>query len=299
VAGELTVGDAIRNYIAALAPAERPTTVPILQQFSRWFGAERDLHEIDAVQLERYQDQMAAGGIDPASRLEPLRSFLSDARSKKLIPVALASFVKIKRKTAAERQSLGRPVAVQTIDVTRSGFEQLHTELQRLETVDLPGAIEAMTRAAADKDFRENAPYDAAKQHRAELQRRIDEIKATLSHAVVVEGNADDRVGVGTKVSVVDLDEDEKFAYTLVGPGERGIGKISTQSPVGRALLDHIVGDVGGDGAGRGSQISHREDRARRLTASSRQLRLPGPPPKGDLRAGAPPGRGQAVPARK
>ena len=45
-------------------------------------------------------------------------------------------------------------------------------------------------------------------------------------------------------VAVRDLDEDEEFSYTLVGPGERGLGKISTQSPVGRALLDHIVGDV-------------------------------------------------------
>ena len=50
---------------------------------------------------------MAASGVDPTSRLEPLRTFLSDARSKKLIPVALASYVKIKRKSAAERQSLG------------------------------------------------------------------------------------------------------------------------------------------------------------------------------------------------
>lgn len=244
MAGELTLGDAVRNYIAALSPTERPTTVPILQQFARWFGPDRDMHEIDAVQLERYQEQMAAGGVDPANRLEPLRSFLSDARSKKLIPVALASFVKIKRKTAAERLSLGRPVAAQTIDVTRAGYEQLQTELHKLEIDELPNAISSMQRAAADKDFRENAPYDAAKQHRAELQRRIDEIKETLSHAVIVDETADDRVGVGTKVMVRDLDEDEEFSYILVGPGERGIGKISTQSPVGRALLDHKVGDI-------------------------------------------------------
>jgi transcription elongation factor GreA len=244
VAGELTLGEAVRNYISALAPTERPTTVPVLQGFARWFGPERSLHEIDAVQLERYQEQMAAGGVDPASRLEPLRSFLSDARSKKLIPVALASYVKIKRKTAAERLSLGRPVAVQTIDVTRAGFEQLQGELQRLEGEELPLAIAAMQRAAADKDFRENAPYDAAKQHRAELQRRIDEIKETLSHAVIVDETTDDRVGVGTKVFVRDVDQDEEFSYILVGPGERGVGKISTQSPVGRALLDHTVGDV-------------------------------------------------------
>jgi transcription elongation factor GreA len=244
VAGELTLGEAVRNYITALSPTERPTTVHVLQQFSRWFGPERGIHEIDAVQLERYQEQMAAGGVDPANRLEPLRSFLSDARSKKLIPVALASYVKIKRKSAAERQSLGRPVAVQTIDVTREGFEQLQGELHRLESEELPTAISAMQSAAADKDFRENAPYEAAKQHRAELQRRIDEIKETLSHAVIVNAAADDRVGVGTRVVVRDVDEDEEFSYILVGPGERGVGKISTQSPVGRALLDHTVGDV-------------------------------------------------------
>jgi len=244
VAGELTVGDAIRNYITGLAPTERPTVVPVLNSFGRWFGLERGLAEIDAVQLERFQDQLAASGVDPTSRLDPLRTFLSDARSKKLIPVALASYVKIKRKSAAERLSMGRPVAVQTIDVTRAGFEELNIELQKLETTDLPAAIDAMTRAAADKDFRENAPYDAAKEHRAGIQRRIDEIKETLSHAAVVDDASEDRVGVGTRVGVRDLDEDEQFSYILVGPGERGIGKISTQSPVGRALLDHIVGDV-------------------------------------------------------
>ena len=174
MAGELTVGDAIRNYITGLVPTERPTVVPVLNSFGRWFGLDRGLAEIDAVQLERFQDQLAASGIDPTSRLEPLRTFLSDARSKKLIPVALASYVKIKRKSAAERQSLGRPVAVQTIDVTRSGFEQLKVELGKLEMEELPAAIASMQRAAADKDFRENAPYDAAKQKLSEVQSRIN-----------------------------------------------------------------------------------------------------------------------------
>ncbi len=241
---DLTVGDAIRNYISAMKPADRPTSAPVLQAFARWFGPERSIKEIDPVQLERYQEQMTASGQDPANKLEPLRQFLSDARSKKLIDVALASHVKIRRKTALERQPLGRPVEVESIDMTRAGFEQLQAELARLEGEELPAAIAAMTSAAADKDFRENAPYDAAKQHRAELQRRIDEIKATLSHAVVVDETQDDRVGVGTRVVVRDLDEDEEFSYTLVGPGERGVGKISTQSPVGRALLDHTVGEV-------------------------------------------------------
>ena len=53
-----------------------------------------------------------------------------------------------------------------------------------------------------------------------------------------------DRASVGTTVVVRDLDEDEEFTYTLVGPGERGTGKISIHSPVGKALVDHVVGDV-------------------------------------------------------
>jgi transcription elongation factor GreA len=101
-----------------------------------------------------------------------------------------------------------------------------------------------MARAAADKDFRENAPYDAAKQHRAEIQRKIDEIKETLSRAAIVDQAGVDRATVGNVVVVRDLDEDEEFSYTLVGPGERGPGKISVHSPVGKALVDHAVGDV-------------------------------------------------------
>jgi len=244
VAIDQTVGDAIRNYISAMKPEVRPIGAPVLQGFSRWFGAERSIKEIDPVQLERYQEQMANSGQDPANKLEPLRHFLSDARAKKLIDVALASHVKIRRKTALERQPLGKPVEIEAIDMTRSGFEQLRTELTRLEADDLPAAIIEMSKAAADKDFRENAPYDAAKQHRAEIQRKIDEIKETLSRAAVVDEAGVDRATVGNIVVVRDLDEDEEFTYTLVGPGERGAGKISVQSPVGKALVDHAVGDV-------------------------------------------------------
>jgi transcription elongation factor GreA len=240
----LTVGDAIRNYISAMKPDDRPTSAPVLQNFVRWFGADRSIKEIDPVQLERYQEQMANAGQDPANKLEPLRQFLSDARAKKLIDVALASHVKIRRKTALERQALGKPVQVEAIDMTRSGFEQLQAELSRLEGEELPAAISEMTRAAADKDFRENAPYDAAKQHRAELQRKIDEIKSNLSRANIVDEARGDRVTVGTRVSVRDLDENDQVTYTIVGPGERGAGKISVNSPVGRALLDHVEGDV-------------------------------------------------------
>jgi transcription elongation factor GreA len=246
MAQDVTVGDAVRNYIAALKPPERPTNAPELQRFARWFGPERRLRELDPTQLERYQEQMAASGVDPSSKLEPLRQFLSDARSKKLLDQALAVHVRVRRKTAAERASLGQPVAVPTIEVTQAGYDQLHAELNRLETEERPRVTADLQRAYADKDFRENAPYDAAKQALGEIQRRFNEIKETLSAATVVGEATGERAGLGTTVVVRDLNEGEELTYTLVGPGEvdRRGGKVSVNSPVGRALVGRTVGDT-------------------------------------------------------
>lgn len=246
MATDLTVGEAVRNYITVLKPDDRPMIAPELQRFARWFGPERRMRELDPIQLERYQEQMAASGVDPSTKLEPLRQFLSDARSKKLLDVALAAHVRVRRKTAAERANLGNPVVAQTIEMTQAGYDQLQSELHRLELEDRPAATAEMARAAADKDFRENAPYDAAKQHLAEIQRKINELKATLSAATIVLEATGERAGLGTTVVVRDLNEEEDVAYTLVGPGEvdRRGGKISINSPVGRALVDHVVGDT-------------------------------------------------------
>ncbi|HYU18564.1 MAG TPA: GreA/GreB family elongation factor [Chloroflexota bacterium] len=243
---DLTVGEATRNYIAALKPEERPMVAPELQRFVRWFGPDRRLRELDPIQLERYQEQLTSAGVDPASRLEPLRQFLSDARSKKLLDIALAVHVRVRRKTAAERVDLGSRVDAPTIEVTQAGHDQLQAELQRLESEERPRITADVERAYADKDFRENAPYDAAKQHLAEIQRRINEIRETLTAAKIVGGASGERAGLGTRVVVRDLAEGEEVSYTLVGPGEvdRRSGRISIQSPVGQALADRKVGET-------------------------------------------------------
>ncbi len=246
MAADLTVGEAVRNYIAALKPADRPTTAPELQRFSRWFGPERALREVDPIQLERYQEQMAASGADPTNKLEPLRQFLSDARSKKLLDVALAGHVRVRRKTAADKAGASSPTATQTIEVTQAGYDQLQTELRRLEDEERPRVTAQVASARADGDLRENAPYHAARETLSEIDRKINDIRQTLSAATIVGASSGERAGLGTTVVVRDLDEDEELTYTLVGPAEvdRRGGKISIQSPVGRALVDRAVGDT-------------------------------------------------------
>jgi transcription elongation factor GreA len=246
VASDLTVGEAIRNYISALKPDARPMIAPELQRFARWFGPERRMNELNAPLLERYQEQMDASGMDSKTRLEPLRQFLSDARSKKLLDVALANAVKVRRKSAAERASASGPAAVQTIEITQGGHDQLQLELRRLEQEERPRATEHVARARADGDLRENAPYHAARETLQEIDRKIGEIKETLSAAVIVGESSGERAGLGTTVIVRDLHEDEELTYTLVGPGDvdRRGGRISIQSPVGQALIDRTVGET-------------------------------------------------------
>jgi transcription elongation factor GreA len=100
----------------------------------------------------------------------------------------------------------------------------------------------------ADKDFRENAPLDAAREHQAHLEGRIREIEATLRHAVIVgEGSpqSNARVGVGSAVLLRNLKSGTEVRYILVSPSEvnPAEGKISIVSPVGKALMERRAGE--------------------------------------------------------
>jgi transcription elongation factor GreA len=98
-----------------------------------------------------------------------------------------------------------------------------------------------------DKDFRENAPLDAAKEKQAHLEMRIQEIEETLKHAAVV-GKRDGggvRVRIGSTVEVTNLSSGASLRYTVVGAteGDAAAGKISNVSPIGKALVDRRMGE--------------------------------------------------------
>jgi transcription elongation factor GreA len=106
---------------------------------------------------------------------------------------------------------------------------------------------EDLAAAYQDRDFRENAPYDEAKRRMGEVQGQIDRLKGQIKAARVVERvMSDERVGLGSKVALRDLQFDEELDYVLVGPGEVDTRnrRISIQSPVGSALKDRGVGEI-------------------------------------------------------
>lgn len=246
-AATMRLGEAVSAYLTGLPARERETQGPALTRFVRWLGADRELSAIRPIDLELYQEQLGDGGFDPSKSLEGVRAFLAEARKRRWTETNLGVHIKIRRRPTARganNNSAAEPEV--RIQMTETGREALQRELERLETAVRPELTEALQRAAADKDFRENAPYDAAKQRLAEVQSRINSLRAQLMAADIVETGQSERAGLGTRVVLTDLDADEQIEYTLVGPGEIDArrGKISVQSPVGRALADRGVGET-------------------------------------------------------
>ncbi len=134
--------------------------------------------------------------------------------------------------------------------ITREGLQKMKEELEYKETTEKMRIAEQLKVAISYGDLSENAEYDAAKNDQAALEQRINELRAMIENAVVVdEANIDtETVGFGTRVTIVDLDDEdeEEEIYTIVGTSESDPegGKLSNESPVGAALIGAHVGDV-------------------------------------------------------
>ena len=134
------------------------------------------------------------------------------------------------------------------LPMTRKGFEQLRDELDRLKREERPKIIAEIAEARAHGDLSENAEYAAAKEKQGFIEGRIREIETKMANAQIIEtGNTStDKVVFGVTVALLDVNSEEKKKYTLVGQDEANLkdGKISVQSPVGKALIGHRVGEV-------------------------------------------------------
>lgn len=135
------------------------------------------------------------------------------------------------------------------IPITVKGAELLKAELQRLRSVDRPSVIQAIAEARALGDLSENAEYDAAKERQSFIEGRIAEIEAKLSNAMIIDPtilNAEGRCVFGATVELEDLDSGDVTTYQIVGDDEADIkgGKISIGSPIARALIGKVEGDV-------------------------------------------------------
>jgi transcription elongation factor GreA len=133
------------------------------------------------------------------------------------------------------------------IPMTRTGYQKLREELDRLQNVEMPTIEERIGAARREGDLTENAEYDGAKESQGMLQARINLIREKLSRATIVDPSKmpKDEVAFGATVVLRDLDCDDQEEYTLVGAGEENydLNKILVTSPVAQGLLGKKKGD--------------------------------------------------------
>lgn len=131
--------------------------------------------------------------------------------------------------------------------MTVYGYEKLNAELKNLLHVERPAVIAAIDEARSHGDLKENAEYHAAKERQGFIEGRIAELESKLSRAEVIDPTKlkSDKIVLGATITLVDTDTDKTVTYALVGPDEADLenGKISTTSPIGRALLGKAEGD--------------------------------------------------------
>ncbi len=130
--------------------------------------------------------------------------------------------------------------------LTRSGLSKYEAELQDLKVNRRKEIADKIKEAREQGDLSENAEYDAAKDEQREIEERIVHLEALLKNAEVVDEAEDGVINVGCKVKLLDVEYDEEVEYTIVGSTEANSlgGKISNESPVGKALLHRHAGEV-------------------------------------------------------
>lgn len=131
--------------------------------------------------------------------------------------------------------------------LTYAGLKQLEDELHDLKVNRRKEVAQKIKEAREQGDLSENAEYDAAKDEQRDIEARIEELEKILKNAEVVDEEEVDleKINVGCKVRLFDVEFDEEITYSIVGSTEANSlsGKISNESPVGRALIGARVGD--------------------------------------------------------
>lgn len=227
------------QFLLTLSSEQRLEAQQEVYKFVRWYGEERPLSELTIPEVANYTEQITSSTTEPAEKLGVVKTFLAYGHKQGLTKTNLAAHLKIK-KTPSKSASPSKRHYRKTAMLTAQGYANLQAELTALRN-KRPLIAEELRKAAADKDFRENAPLEATREYQGQLEARIKKLELTLSMATVMDEKQDTNheITIGDTVVLQDLASWEQAVYTLVDSSEANPseGKISAASPIGQALL--------------------------------------------------------------
>jgi transcription elongation factor GreA len=242
----IKVADAAACFIEGITE-ERESFQHTINHFARWFGKNKHFCELMPPEIANYADRLAISDAEYAKKLEIVRVFLMYARKEGFIKTNLSTHLKSKKCKAKNSNNSIKKDAPQKVSLTAESFEKIKNELEELKK-QRPGAIEEVSKAAADKDFRENAPLDAARERLSHLEGQIIELQEIIKKAEIIDEciKDTDRAGISDCIVLTDLSNMEKLEYTLVSAREYdpAKGKISSSSPLGKAIVGKGAGET-------------------------------------------------------
>jgi transcription elongation factor GreA len=186
-----------------------------------------------------YAEQLSVSDTDYARKLVLLRAFLAYAKKAGWSQTNLGIHLKTKKGKTGPVTTPPRN-APEAVTLTQQKYDELTIELVNLKSKSLKLMKDIQT-AAADKDFRENAPLHAAREERGHVEGQIKELEQTLKAATIIDDKKAPTLKsvVGDSIVLCDLASGEECRYRIVDPREvnPSRGKISIASPLGKALL--------------------------------------------------------------
>lgn len=253
--GERSVGEVATQFLTKMAAEQKPINQQEINRFVRWYGPGQPFRQITSHDVEVYAERFGASLSGADKLLGPLKDFFVYAKKEKIHTHNLGTSIKVRR-TAKRESSHGRRErrGEEPVHMTEEGYAKLEAELESLKAERL-NIAQMLRHAMADKDFRENAPLDAARDHQGMVEAKIRELESTFRRAKIMDaheeapngaGDTESRAAVGSTVVIRDLETDEEMQYTLVYPNEANLarGRLSVASPTGKALLDRARLDV-------------------------------------------------------
>ena len=245
MAERITAIEALDHFENSLEgePEKARAEVPSVARFIEFVGRDRQMSEITAEDVARYVREQP--DVTP-EHIEPLRAFLAYASRLAFTEENLVPALHLGPSAGGARgQRAAAELGGNAYHVTLDGLKRLEKQIEE-EKARRPEIAQKLHDAMQDKDFRENAPLDAARDEQAHLEARIRDLENRLRNAVIIdEESKGGRANVGSVVKLLNLKANKEQVITLVSPTEvdPANGKVSVASPIGVAVINHSAGD--------------------------------------------------------
>ncbi|MBA7620255.1 Transcription elongation factor GreA [subsurface metagenome] len=242
----LSLGEAASRFLASLVSEQREVSQQEIYKFVRWFSREQPLAGLTPPEVANYAKQLSLSDTNYIKKFEIIRAFLSYASNGGWCQNNLATHFKTRlgktRLPASTRQNLP-----QGTPLTQQGYAKMQAELEVLKS-KRSQVINEIQWAAADKDFRENAPLEAAREEHGQLEGRIRGLEETLKSATIIgeKQKVALKVSIGDSILLCDVASGEELRYMIVSPREVDPtkGRISSASPIGKAVLGRAQDEI-------------------------------------------------------